>query len=714
MNVHYKAKIRGSKLNPQHLRDHHPSKDTGFSLPYSAPTQTGNFSISPASMIHEWIGGTLKVNHKSSPISPLSPQETGSDGLPQMIQSPECQSNDRSRMSDFCVQGSLQTDCSFGVQESFHEGFPHSNGNPFHASPSIQNYPSSGSPTSSQTSQTYTCNSPYFHSPEDCFGPAISQYSGNDRQAGASHMLEEIETSLMGPDTADPDNFAAMYEGCRLSGNAEWSLEALRDINDFLCQESQPDDPKRENIGIFPVTENRQRSMDCRKSVKIECMNGVEIKKEIHPFKSPSGGQQWLKDHRESVKIESMNGVDMKNDFYPSTNALVLQKQVQLFKNPGGAISQLLITCAKAIADCDLVKAGNLIQQLRQRVSISGDPMQRLGAYMLEGLIARLNSSGGRIYKSQKCKEPASAELLSYIQILYEACPYFKFGYVAANGAIAEALKDEDRVHIIDFQIAQGNQWVSLIQAFGARKGSPPHVRITGVYDPISEYARGGGLQLVSQRLSKLAETCGLPFEFHALPMLSSDVEANMLEVANMLELRSGEALAVNFAFQLHQMPDESVSTSNPRDRLLRMVKGLAPKVMTLVEQEFNTNTAPFFPRFKEAMSYYSAVFESLDVTLPRESKERVNIEQHCLASDIVNIIACEGAERVERHEVLGKWRSRLTMAGFKPYPLSSYVNFTIKTLLERYCENYRLEEKDEAVYLGWLNRPLIVASAWH
>jgi hypothetical protein len=139
----------------------------------------------------------------------------------------------------------------------------------------------------------------------------------------------------------------------------------------------------------------------------------------------------------------------------------------------------------------------------------------------------------------------------------------------------------------------------------------------------------------------------------------------------------------------------------------------MSPKVVTLVEQESNTNTAAFFPRFIETLNYYTAMFESIDVTLPRDHKERINVEQHCLARDVVNIIACEGTERVERHELLGKWRSRFTMAGFTPYPLSTLVNATIKTLLENYSDRYRLQERDGALYLGWMNRDLVASCAW-
>lgn len=371
-----------------------------------------------------------------------------------------------------------------------------------------------------------------------------------------------------------------------------------------------------------------------------------------------------------------------------------------------GDLKQVLLACAKAIAENESITAEWLISMVRPLVSVSGEPTQRLGAYLMEGLVARLSASGSFIYKSLRCKEPTGPELFSYMHMLYEACPYFKFGYLSANGAIAEAMKNEDRIHIIDFQIAQGGQWATLIQALAALPG-PPRLRITGIDDSRNAYARGGGLEVVGQRLTKLAEACKLPFEFHGLPVSGSEIEARHFRID------PGEALAVNCAFVLHHLPDESVDPQNHRDRMLRLIKGLSPKVVTLVEQEANVNTAPFLHRFQEALSYYSAMFESIDVTVPRDHKDRINVEQHCLAGEIVNIIACEGAEREERHELLGKWRSRFAMAGFTPYPLSSYVNATIKTLLDNYCDKYRLEERDGALFLGWMNRDLVSSCAW-
>ncbi|XP_061358720.1 scarecrow-like protein 1 [Gastrolobium bilobum] len=368
---------------------------------------------------------------------------------------------------------------------------------------------------------------------------------------------------------------------------------------------------------------------------------------------------------------------------------------------------QLLYECASALSEGNEEGASSMINNLRQMVSIQGDPSQRIAAYMVEGLAARVASSGKCIYKALKCKEPPSSDRLAAMQILFEVCPCFKFGFIAANGAIAEAVKDEKKVHIIDFDINQGSQYITLIQTLASRQGKPPHVTLTGVDDPESVQRSVGGLSIIGQRLEKLAEALGLPFEFRAVASRTS------LVTPSMLNCRPGEALVVNFAFQLHHMHDESVSTVNERDQLLRMVKSLNPKLVTVVEQDMNTNTSPFIPRFVEAYNYYSAVFDSLDATLPRESQDRINVERQCLARDIVNIVACEGEDRIERYEVAGKWRARMTMAGFTSSPMSTCVIEAIKKLIKQYCDRYKIKEEMGTLLFGWEDKNLIVASAW-
>ncbi|KAM0066983.1 putative transcription factor GRAS family [Helianthus debilis subsp. tardiflorus] len=373
-----------------------------------------------------------------------------------------------------------------------------------------------------------------------------------------------------------------------------------------------------------------------------------------------------------------------------------------------GAITpkDLLFECALVLSEGNVEGALNMINELRRTVSIDGEPSQRILAYMVEALAARVAVSGKGLYKALKCKEPPSKDRLSAMQVLFEVCPCFRFGFTTANGAILEAFVGEKIVHVIDFDINQGSQYITLLQTL-AGQSPRPHLRLTGVDDPESVQRPVGGLNHIGMRLKELAKSLNLDFEFNSVAANIAVVEPNMLNC------RAGEAVIVNFAFQLHHMPDESVSTVNQRDQLLRMVKSLNPKLVTVVEQDVNTNTAPFLHRFHEAYSYYSALFDCLDATLPRESQERVNVEKQCLARDIVNIIACEGEERIERYEVSGKWKARMMMAGFKPCLISENVNDSIRELIKQYSDRYNMKVEPNAVHFGWEDKVLVVASAW-
>lgn len=371
------------------------------------------------------------------------------------------------------------------------------------------------------------------------------------------------------------------------------------------------------------------------------------------------------------------------------------------------APKSLLFECAAAIQNGYFKEALQMIDVLRQRVSIQGEPSERIAAYMVEALVARIATSGRGLYKALKCKNPPSSDRLSAMQVLFEACPCFRFGFMAANGAMLEAFRDEKRVHIIDFDINQGSQYYTLLQTLAKTPGQRPHVRLTGVDDPESVQRGEGGLEIIGQRLEQLAKDLQLSFEFHAVAAETALVSPSMLHC------QPGEALVVNFAFQLHHLPDESVSTMNIRDQLLRMVKSLKPKLVTLVEQDVNTNTSPFLSRFAEAYNYYSAVFASLDATLGRNSQDRINVEKHCLARDIINVVACEGEERIERYEVAGKWRARMSMAGFNPRPISGNVYDEIQKLIKQYSDRYKVREETGALHFGWEDKMLILSSAW-
>uniref|UniRef100_A0A2N9GGT0 Uncharacterized protein n=1 Tax=Fagus sylvatica TaxID=28930 RepID=A0A2N9GGT0_FAGSY len=304
-----------------------------------------------------------------------------------------------------------------------------------------------------------------------------------------------------------------------------------------------------------------------------------------------------------------------------------------------------------------------LIEIARAKVYVRGQPIRRLGFYMVQGLLARKLSKGTDIYRVLK----------TILRLVKEPS-----GFLSLEG------------------LQHGLEGL-------------PHVRITGIDDLVSEYARGEGLGAVGRQFAMISEKFNIPIEFNGVPDFAQNVTRDMLHV------RPGEALAVNLAMLLHLIPDESVDVNNPRDGILRMVKSLSPKVVTLIEQESNTNTTPFYHRFVESLEYYLAMFELIDdYSRFRSDVHRINMEKNCLAVDMVNVVACEGNERVKRHELFNKWKFRLTSAGFSQYPLSTFFNCEIKKVLGSHSKHYTLPEKDGALLFGWKGRNLISASAWH
>uniref|UniRef100_I1R0F7 Uncharacterized protein n=2 Tax=Oryza glaberrima TaxID=4538 RepID=I1R0F7_ORYGL len=385
----------------------------------------------------------------------------------------------------------------------------------------------------------------------------------------------------------------------------------------------------------------------------------------------------------------------------------VIQSEAEQEQDSGLQLVHLLLACADLVSKGDHPAALRHLHLLRRVASPLGDSMQRVASHFADALAARLSllSSPTSASPSPRAAAaaapypfPPSPETLKVYQILYQACPYIKFAHFTANQAIFEAFHGEDRVHVVDLDILQGYQWPAFLQALAARPGGPPTLRLTGVGHPPAAVRETG------RHLASLAASLRVPFEFHAA---AADRLERLRPAA--LHRRVGEALAVNAVNRLHRVPSSHLPP------LLSMIRDQAPKIITLVEQEAAHNGPYFLGRFLEALHYYSAIFDSLDATFPAESTARMKVEQCLLAPEIRNVVACEGAERVARHERLERWRRLMEGRGFEAVPLSAAAVGQSQVLLGLYGagDGYRLTEDSGCLLLGWQDRAIIAASAW-
>ncbi|ONK62009.1 uncharacterized protein A4U43_C08F35860 [Asparagus officinalis] len=295
--------------------------------------------------------------------------------------------------------------------------------------------------------------------------------------------------------------------------------------------------------------------------------------------------------------------------------------------NPPASSKQLLLETATAISESNLEVAAANLAALKRAGNPRGDPDQRLALMMISALIARINSPPSATL-TPPASELCSLEHQTAIQMLYDASPIFKLGHVAANFAILDAARDHPKIHIVDFDLSQGVQYASLINAVSERsrhRSLTLLVNITAVCDPTMPYntpSTVNNLKIIGDKIVTLASRFGVPVRFSVLNRRASELERASLGC------EAGECLAVYLSFALSRIADESASPANPRDQLLRRVKSLGADIVKLVEQEMNANTAPFATRFGEACGHYGSVLDSLDATMSRDDRGRFRIER--------------------------------------------------------------------------------------
>ncbi|KAF8651685.1 hypothetical protein HU200_063198 [Digitaria exilis] len=373
---------------------------------------------------------------------------------------------------------------------------------------------------------------------------------------------------------------------------------------------------------------------------------------------------------------------------------------------PGAASRQLLSEAAVAIADGNHEAAAAHLAALKRAANQHGDAEQRLIAMMVDALSSRIVPTAASL--AQHLAELRGAEQRAGCQLLHDISPCFRLALHAASAAIVEAVGDSRAIHLVDFDVSLP-QHAAVIQHLAARRVPGTSLKVTAVTDPGFPFTQSTAATLpaIGEQLKQLAERAGIEYRFKVVSCRAAELDASRLGCD------PGEALAVNLAFALSRVPDESVSPANPRDELLRRVRALGPQVVALVEQELNTNTAPLAARFTDACAHYGAILESLDATLGRESAEKKARAESALARKAANAVGRDGPDRLERCEVFGKWRARFGMAGFRPVALAQSIADKVTARVGPAPPGITVKAENGVLRLCWMGRVVTVASAW-
>lgn len=382
-------------------------------------------------------------------------------------------------------------------------------------------------------------------------------------------------------------------------------------------------------------------------------------------------------------------------------------------------IRELMITCADLVSRGNLPAARHAISLLSAAASPCGDSVDRLAHLFSRALSLRVSRQALASAAASPVLPPPDPDALqSAYLMLNQVTPFIRFCHLTANQAILEAVDGRRSIHILDFDTAHGVQWPPLLQAIAERydAANRPSIRITGTGTDLNTLHRTG------ERLKCFAQSLGLRFQFFPLLLPStgimSSVDPSGIDSSSgffnlsAFQLHPGETLAVNCVLFLHKLLGADSTEIQP---FLRAIKAMKPAVVTVAEREANHNSPVFLHRFMGAVDHYTAMFESLEATLPASSQERLTVEQVWFGREIADVVAAEGDERRERHERFERWERALWGAGFANLPLSPFSLSQAKLLLRIHypLEGYHLQMVKDSLFLGWRGRPLFSVSSW-
>ncbi|KAL3622745.1 hypothetical protein CASFOL_033353 [Castilleja foliolosa] len=367
-----------------------------------------------------------------------------------------------------------------------------------------------------------------------------------------------------------------------------------------------------------------------------------------------------------------------------------------------------LIECAQLITAGDDQAANECLKQIRTHSSPLGDGLQRLAHYFANGLEARLAGTGSHIHKALLSKRITASDYLRAYYTYTASCPFHKVSIFAFNMSILLKSEKAMTVHFLDFGILYGFRWPSFIQSLAEREGGPPKLRITGIDFPQPGFRPGERVEETGRRLARYAEMFNVPFEFKAITQKWETIKIEDLMI------EEGEFVAVICMFRAQYLPDETFTEESSRTMVLNLIRKINPDIFIHGIVNVNYTMPLFLSRFREALYHYSAMYDMVEATIPREKPERLLIERDLIGSEALNLIACEGCERVERGETYKLWQVRHLKAGFMQVPFEREVIDRAKYMFSKfYHREFVIDETNEWILMGWKGRTLYALSCW-
>ncbi|KAK6930268.1 Transcription factor GRAS [Dillenia turbinata] len=515
-------------------------------------------------------------------------------------------------------------------------------------------------------------------------------------------MLTKYEQQLSGSYIPADVSFNIIYPQNQLSQEKTAKLDESQGLAEL--RKEKPEEIPLSSVEILKTLQSRFRRL-----------NGKRFNTSYKSKDSKSsmvGGWKFstvmiVKVAGSSVLNVSQNVDDLSMNFHPYSSSLFSPSEEE---TKYVELVRLLLASAEKISCQQFNCAQKLLNLCNYMSSDTGNPVQRIVFYFSEALQERINQETGTVmskssaYGKDDSFDVKQAMLTSNHSSLslYQQIPIFQVAEFTAVQAILENLALAKKVHLIDFGIRSGVQWVLLMQAFLARGDSSLELlKITAVGTTAKE-----NFEDIGKHLSSFAATLNFPFSFDIVM-----VQDMKFLKESLFKVEDDEVVVVYAPIYLCTL----ISKPDRLESLMRVIKKLNPLIMVIIEVEANHNSSIFLNRFTEALFFYGAFFDCLETCMTRNDQARMMTEALHLSEGIRNIVATNGAERAIWHVKNDIWRAFFARFGLTEMDLSTSALYQASLLVEKFtCGRYCTLDMDEkALLIGWKGTPIHSLSIW-
>ncbi|CAN0855450.1 DELLA protein GAI1 [Linum grandiflorum] len=365
---------------------------------------------------------------------------------------------------------------------------------------------------------------------------------------------------------------------------------------------------------------------------------------------------------------------------------------------------EFLLTAAEKVGDEQFERARNLLTECDLRSTPSGDSVQRLVYYFTRALRERINRETGKeaLEESASFHEILTPPKECFLEF-YEKVPFGQVSEFAAIQAIVDSVANATRIHIVDFNLKNGEQWTIFMQALVSREDRNPvdHLTITAIGTMGKDL-----LEETGKWLTGFAETMALSFSFNLIMVEDfTDLEEDMFEVD------SDETVAILAEYVLTTL----IASIEKLDYVMEVMRHLNPCVMVVTEVESNQNSSVFVNRFIETLFTTSAFFDCLDVCMDRDSPHRTFAESRFFGEAVRIVVATEGEERVIRSVKVETWRGYFARSRMEEADLSFSCMYQAELVAKkfpswRFCT---VGMDGKSLIVRWKGSPIHSVTAW-